>query len=139
MLDELDLVDDEQLVFALLSRDLDDSVTVAAELDVDSIDTLPFVTFLSAGGEQGSNGPGLWSVQLTVNVFGDGSTAAWETCRAVYRAIHAWAKPGASSLPNLGHVSRVTDLSKFARVAAVAMQGKQITQYVGTFTLMIRN
>jgi hypothetical protein len=139
---DAELVDDEQLIFALLRRDLASSVGVAAELDVDSIDSLPFVTFIVTGGDQGANGPGLWAASLALNVFAQGQDEAWVTARAVYGAVHKWDTPGASILdaaPELGYVSRVTDLNKFSRVGSVEMQGKNITQYLGTFELKIRN
>jgi hypothetical protein len=137
-----DLVDDEQLLYALFTRDLAPGTQCAAELDVDSFDDLPLVTFVTTAGDQNANGPGLWSVSLTVNVFADGQDAAWAVCKTVYGVIHAWATPGGgvlAGLPELGHISRVEDVSKFSRTATVDLGGKNITQYAGLFTLSIRN
>lgn len=133
------LIDDEQLVYLLLKRDLVDSVTLAAELDVESIDSMPFVTFNLRGGDQSGNGPGLWSCPLTIRVFAEGQDAAWELCSDLYRAVHMWAESGHSTVAGLGYVAVTTDLSKFSRDASVQMKGKNITQYTGSFELIIRS
>lgn len=132
------LVDDELLVYTLLKRELPEGATLAAELDVDSIDTLPFITYNVRGGDQSGNGPGLWSSPLTIRVFAEGQDAGWELCRDLYRVIHLWAEPGNSTVPGVAYVTNVTDLSKFSRDATVAMEGKQITQYTGSFELITR-
>jgi hypothetical protein len=134
-----ELVDDEQLIFQLLRRDLDDSVQVASEMDVDSIEDLPFVSFSLSGGEQDGNGPGLWRSSLTLNVFDKSQDSAWETCRELYRSVRTWEIPGESSIEGLGYVSSVTDMSKFSRIATVTLQGKNIVQYSGMFFLTIRS
>lgn len=136
---DVELIDDELIIFTLLKRDLPDSVTIAAELDVDSIDHLPFVTFSVRGGDQVGNGPGLWNVPVTFRVFAEGQDSTWELCRDLFTIVHEWATPGASTLTGLGHVSAVDDVSKFSRDATVDIQGKNVTQYSGSFDLLIRN
>lgn len=133
------LLDDELLIFSLLKRDLDPSVMVSAELDVLSIDHLPLVMFSCRGGDQMGNGPGLWSSQLVLNVFAEGQDAAHEVCVALYRVVHEWALPNGSTVANAGYVTSVMDLSKFSKAPSVSMQGKNVTQYTGSFDLTIRN
>lgn len=138
-MDSTELLDDELMIFTLLKRDLDPSVMVASELDVDSIDHLPLVTFSIRGGDQMGNGPGLWSTPLVLNVFAEGQDDTWEVCKALYRIVHEWTIPGNSTIPNVGYISSLTDLSKFSKDPSVSMQGKNVTQYTGSFDLTIRN
>lgn len=136
---DLELVDDERLIFTLLVRDAPEGYTIAAELDIDTIDGLPFASFAVTGGEQGGNGPGLWTVYLTVNAFNEGQDATWDMCRVLYRIVHGWGELGTGALPGVGYVSSVRDVSKFTRTAAAVLEGKQITQYTGSFALTIRS
>lgn len=136
---DLPLLDDELLVFALLKRDLPESVTVGAELDIDSIDHLPLVTFGSVGGNPVSNGPGLWSIPITFRVFAEGQDATWELCRDLHEAVMNWALPGVANAEGIGQVHAVSVVSKFSRDATVDMQGKNVNQYSGSFELIVRN
>lgn len=131
------LIDDERLVFQLLRRDLPPGVMVAAELDVEAWDELPFVTFITAGDSSG-NGPGLWECSLTLNIFGEGE-AAFALAQEVYQAVHSWDMPGVAVLPGIGSVEAVADVSKPSRTASVSIGGKNTTQYSAIFRLALRN
>lgn len=134
-----ELVDDELFLFTLLKRDVPSGAVIAAEMDVDSIDNLPLITFSARGGDQAGNGPGLWTCPLTIRVFAEGQDSTWELCRTLYRIIHEWEIPGNGIVEDVAVVSTVTDLSKFSRDASVDMQGKNVTQYTGSFELIIKN
>lgn len=144
-----DLIDDEQLVNHLLKRDaptpadipwLRTAGVIEAELDVDSIDMLPFTTYRVSGSGQDGNGPGIWTATLTMNVYLESGDAAFDVCRHWYRKVHRWSVPGEGVVDGVGSVSEVEDLSKFSRVVSgLSIIGKHATQYVGSFGLALRS
>lgn len=139
MWDSAELIDDEQLIYKLLQTTAPEGSTVIADLDVDSIEDLPCITFVVTGEGQTGNGPGLWDATLLVNVFADDDTA-FTVCKALYRGIHLWEHPDHGFIEGIGAVEEVGDVSKFSRlVSGVQMIGKSVTQYSGTFGLALRN
>lgn len=132
-----ELLDDEQLIYALLRRDMAPEVMVAPEVDVTTWDTLPYATFFCIA-EEVASGPDLWSVLVTYNAFGDGSGEAFELCRSLHAVTHSWATPGVAVLPGLGSIEDVTTVSKFSRVGTVTVYGKNVTQYAGSYSLLTR-
>ena len=138
--DAADLLDDEQLFYFLLSRDKPADSVVSAELDVDSIDFLPFTTFRVSGSGQDGNGPGLWTATLSLTVYIESGDGAFDVCKHWYQKVHGWALPGVGILADVGSVEQVEDLSKFSRVVSgLSIIGKHATQYVGSFDLTLRS
>jgi hypothetical protein len=131
------LLDAELLLMTLLDDALPGvGITVAAELDISSINDTPMVVLHMDSGDQERNGPGLWSAFVTVSVFAISGSSGWDACVTVYDTIHDWAMPG-SDTP-LGHVVRVTDTSSFTRSPVIQMQGKNVTQWTALFELTLR-
>lgn len=132
------MFDPELLVYRLLSRDAPDSIQVHSEYDVTTWDNLPYSTFVVIT-EPSGNSKLLWSCTLIVNAFGDGALQAIESAETLYDIVHGWAVPGNGNVAELGTVESVDDVSLFARISAVPINGKNVTQYSGTFTLNLRS
>lgn len=136
------LIDGEQIVYTLLRRDIASRVSgvdVVADLDVDSIENLPTVTYSLSGGSQDSNGRGLWEFTLSLNIFAEDADA-FDVAAAVYAAVWSWDEPGVAVLPDLGSVNAVEDVSAPGRlVSGIQMIGKHVTQYVAVFALTLHN
>lgn len=136
------LIDAEQLVYTLLKRDVESriaEVLVLADLDVDSIENLPVVTYALSGGGQESNGRGLWEYTLSLNMFAEDNDA-FDVAKAVYEAVWSWDEPGVAVLPGIGSVNAVADVSAPSRlVSGVQMIGKHVTQYTAAFALTLHN
>lgn len=129
----------EQLFFKLLQQSLPD-IEFAPELDVDSIDRFPFVTFSATGGNAlDSSGPkpNGWDCFLSLEVFDDDLDHAIEVAGQIYDAVWSWNDPwgGTNSVKDLGHVAEIDDQSIFTRVGSVAIGSRSITQLAGSFTL----
>ena len=130
---------DVDRVFQPLIAGLNLPGTVAADLDVDSIDHVPFITHSSTI-QQTANGPGLWACTLVVTVFIDASDATFPLIQDLYDGIHAWGTPPFGIVPNVAGIEEVVDVEAFTRQGkGVPMLNKLVTPYVGVFTLTLRN
>jgi len=132
------MVDAEQLIYFLLRRDVPAEFAVTSEIDVDSTDNLPLVTFAIGGDGQSDNGPGLWHIVLDINVFGAGRGPAYDSALTVYDAVSAWNDSAPAVLPGVGWVHSVNDVSLFSRLASANINGRNVTQYSGSFALAVR-
>jgi len=135
-----DLIDSDRL-FQHLFAALDiEGATVAADLDVDSFDSVPFITHRSTISQSG-NGPGLWTAALSVSVFVEATTSTFRVVQDVYRGIHSWDAHDAGIVPHIGTVETVDrDIEAFTRMGqSVDLNAKSVTQYVGSFELTLRN
>jgi hypothetical protein len=146
VIDAEPLIDDEVLVFQLLFRDLTaqteiPNVTVSASVDVDEQEgiTLPFVSFSIGGDGQLSNGAGLWSSVLDVSCIANGMDAAKALARLVYRIVHAWSIPGNATVPEIGGIVDVGDVSKFTRQPAARLDDSLLVEYDGSFAIQLQN
>lgn len=129
------LLDDERLVYTLLTEDAGAIGTIAADLDVESIDQVPFITFTTVGEGQ-TRGVGFWPVTLTLSVFAE-ATNAFEITQQLYAVIHGWT---GRVVPGVGGVQDVDDIAKFGRIGSnVDMIGKTISQRTGSFALTLRS
>lgn len=127
----------DRLFQALLTEGLPDDYEVAADLDVDSIDFIPFITHRSFTNQTG-NADGLWSVTLSVRLFTE-AASAFDSAATLYDVIHAWAEsPTAGILPGIGGIEQVEDSSALARVVTTSMMNKFVTQYDGTFQILVK-
>jgi len=134
----------ELLIYTLLRNGLDESITLAPDLDVDSIDTFPLVTFTVTGGSaiQGSSSPpGAWDVGVLINIFHDGLAAASQVAAAVYDLVWSWDDPfgGAGIATGLGHAGEVDDQELFNRAGTVHIDSRSVTQYSGSFNMQLHD
>ena len=133
-----ELLDAALLFQRLLDESKPEGSTVAGDLDMDSFDEIPFITH-STLIQQAGNGPGVWNVTLTVNLFLD-PAGAFPVVAAVYRAIHAWGEdPDAGVVADLAGIEEVEDLNAFVPVSGeVVMNNKVCRHYQGTFNIVAR-
>ena len=111
---------------------------VTAEVDVDTIDSLPTIVYAVSGPGQTANGDGYWNVFLDLNVISD-TANAFEITNALYDAVHAWV----GVVSEFGWVHEVTDVSIFSTVQFSAInrpmvEGRDVVQYAGSFALSLR-
>lgn len=128
------MIDAGSLFYSSLVRDLDSSVTVVAELQLDTIDNFPTVSFSWSGAGQTGNGTELWFGFLDLNVFDD-VNSAFGNASAVYDLVHAWP----NQVAEFGWVESVTDQQMFSPVPSPVVAGRQVVQYAGSFALALRN
>jgi hypothetical protein len=139
------MIDAEKLIYDLLTRDLDDGVTVMPAIDVDVMDTLPLVTFHVTVGQaiDNSSPPQGWVVTLNLDVFDDDLDDAKNLSFALYDVVWAWGNGFANPpalIEDVGGVAHdsVDDNSIFTRVLTVEVESKRVTQYAGSFELTLR-
>ena len=144
MIDAADLIDDEVLVYQLLTRDVaaqDEitGITVAASIDVDERQplALPHVSFTCSGTGQAGNGPGLWDTALTVSTLAIGMDAAKALARLTYRIVHGWSDPDTSRVAGIGGVLDVTDIAKPSRQPAATIAAGVLVQYDAIYGLQL--
>lgn len=127
-------------LFQTLLEDASDVAEVAADLDVDSFDEVPFVTHSELIAQDG-NANGLWTVTLTVNIFVDAARNPHETVSAIYDLIRSWGEhPTAGVVPGVGGVENVEDLQAFTPLPGAAqMLNKVVRQYNGSFSIGVRH
>lgn len=116
------------------------SKTVVADLAFDSLDDIPLVIHASTFA-QDRNGPGLYSVTLSVTLYVDHSQPGMtEFIGQIYDGIRAWdTNPNVVLVPGVGAVESIErELSAFARFPSVQMTNNVVTQYVGSWELVVR-
>lgn len=137
-----ELIDSDVLFQALLMEgEIVPAGQVAAEVDVDTFDAIPFVTHSSLIAQDG-NGRGLWTATLQLTAFTDGTVSAFNAVvRPLYALVHSWGElPTNGIVPGVGAVERVQDIQAFNRQGkGVPMNNKTVVPYVGSFELSIRN
>ena len=83
----------------------DDLWTTEADLDVDSIEEIPFVTHSETIARVDEN---LWDVNLTINLFLD-PAGAQPVVDALYEAVTGWGEaPDAGIIPGVGCLAPVS-------------------------------
>lgn len=134
-------VDMEELMVALLSRDLPQALTVA-QPDTDVVEHLPFVVVGCGNGVPVSNGPlGLatnWTVNCMVVHMGDtdASDLADELLEIVCGWSEAWDNRG--TIAGVGAIVSVDVISMPSRTATTATPAGGLTQYDATFSITAR-
>ncbi|WP_441870818.1 hypothetical protein [Microbacterium gubbeenense] len=75
---------------------------------------------------------------LSVRLFTD-AASAFEKAATLYEVIHSWAEaPTAGILPGIGGIEQVEDSSALARTVTTSMMNKYVTQYDGTFQILVK-
>lgn len=140
------MIDADQYVYQLLAgaaAAVTPTPTVAADMDVDLIDELPFWSFTVTGDGQIANGPGLWTFQLLMNFFADGRDACFATASAAYQIVHGWDDDPAQTVLDIEGVqvwvSELTDIDVPSRTASVQIDGRDLVQFTGSFALALRS
>ena len=134
----------ELLIYTLLRNGLDQSITLAPELDVDSIDAFPLVTFTVTGGSavQGSSSPPTaWDVGLLLNIFHDDLAEASQIASDVYDLVWSWDDVfgGTGIADGIGHAGEVDDQELFNRAGTVHIDSRSVTQYSGSFNMQLHD
>lgn len=128
----------ERLAYLLLTRSLP-GVTVVPDLDVDSIDRFPLVTFTVTGGQAldlSGPKPAGWLATLSLTVFDDDMDDAIDLAGQVYDAVWSWNDPwaGLGAIDGVGHVADVDDSAVFTRVNTAQIGALSVTQMAGEFS-----
>lgn len=129
----------EELAYRLLKRDIP-GVAILPELDVDTIEELPAITFAVTGGEQiNADGgkPSAWACHLSLNVFDVSMDAAFKVASRAYDAVWAWDDPWAGlAIADFGWMDEISDASIFTRIGGDSdIDAHGITQFAGEFDM----
>lgn len=133
---------DPDVLFQTLLVDLGiPGVTVAADVDADSFESVPIIIH-NAQISQDRNGPGLWTCNLSITIHVDTDDPDhFEVVKAVYAGVWSWDWPTNGIVPDVAAVESVDrDNGAFTRLArGVPMLNKVVTPYAGVFELTLRN
>lgn len=130
-------MDGERLIQALLERDAPAGFNLRSEHDTDDYTSTPLVLWsLMLDGET-RNGPGLYTGNLVMSVYGLSIQVAGDAALAIAKKVHGWDLPGAAVIEGVGWVESVEPFA-FSRAALPDMVGKGAFQYVGSTDLAIR-
>lgn len=126
-------VDFERLMKALLTHP---GLTVHPRVDVSSLDKIPLLTYVGGNGHMISNGhPAAgWEWTLFLSLFADSIGGGTGLADTVYQLVHGLED---RTVPGVGSVSSVEDVSMFDRVGGASFADKQIIQFNATFTVRV--
>lgn len=142
------MIDAEVYLGKLLLRDAEaslepeDELFIAPDIDVDQLSEFPALIWNITGDGQIANGDGLWTFTLNVIFFAEGMDAAKKWARFGYDLVHFW--DDRSDLTELEvdgepvWVSFVEDIDLPTRQASADIDGRNVTQYSGSFALALR-
>lgn len=118
---------------------LDDPVDVQGAADVDAIEHVPLVLVTTGQGTMVSNGgPSLgWNWQVHLSILHFTKAKASDLADHTYELMHGFHDQGAS-LPGVGAVSYVDDISMPAHTATSITPAGGLTQYDGTWAAIVR-
>jgi hypothetical protein len=115
---------------------------VAPDIDVDTLEELPALTWNLSGDSSTANGPGLWNYVLNVSIFGDGMDQAKQFAKYVDAMVQSWdVDPLATAIEVDGSdvaCAGVDDVQLPARQATADIGGRLVVQYVGIYALALR-
>lgn len=136
---DVSLLDNDGLFQRLITELAPPEATVAGDLDVGSFADIPLITHFSNVSQDG-NANGLWTVTLTVSIFGEPATI-YPLVTTIYSGIWGWDDPTKGIVPSLGAVESIdNEMSAFSRVGGEAqMENKVAVQYTGSWQLTARN
>lgn len=143
------MIDAEVYLQTLIVRDTEEDldpgevVTIAPDIDVDQLEKMPALLWTLTGDGQVANGDGLWSYTLTLSVYGEGMDEAKRWARFFYKLVHYWDEnPALTKLTVDGDpiwVSTLEDIDLPTRQSSADIDGRNVTQYVGSFALALRS
>lgn len=139
------MIDVDALLYQLLIRDAPDGAEVRPAIDVDALDVFPLITFHVSVGASVDNAspPQAWTVTLDLTIFDDDLDDAKALAFDLYDVVHGWADGFAlppAIIAGVGSVAHdsVEDNSIFTRILTLDIESKQVTQYAGSFDLILR-
>lgn len=143
------MIDAEVYLAKLLARDVEatlepgEEVFIAPDIDIAELRIRPALLWTLIGDGQVANGDGLWRYTLTLSIYGEGMDAAKRWARFFYNLVHHWDdRADLTELEVDGDtiwVSTVEDIDLPTRQASADIDGRNVTQYVGSFDLALRN
>jgi hypothetical protein len=138
------MLDLSHLMFQLLRRPLPYTITIRDEVDVDTIDELPTITYRLIPGPSIDGGtgkpPSAWACELGLDIFAPNFKDATKLAGEVYDLLHTWNDVWGEAhiIPELGHASKVEDRGLFSKVYDGPLDSEtSITQLSGLFGLQL--
>lgn len=133
------MLDLEKLIYELLKKSLPD-VTILPDVEVDSINHFPLITFTVVGGsalDLSGPRPNGWEADLSISLFEDDIDKAKALALTVYDVVWSWDDPfnDAGRIEGLGNAASIDDKSIFTRVGSVAIDDLTVTQMAGEYSL----
>lgn len=127
-------VDFERLMKALLAYP---GLAVVPAVDVDSLDTLPLLTYMGGNGHLITNGypASGWEWSLFLTLFTDSLADGAGLADTIYQNVHGME---GQVVAGVGSVSTVEDEAMFDRVGTTALPDKSIVQHNASFTVRVR-
>jgi hypothetical protein len=135
------VLDGNGLLYTLLRRLLPEDVVLRPNIDLDAIDTLPYVTFTGLGGQALNDGGGIppiaWSWELDIQIVHHDLDSAKALAGVLYDGIHGWNDVWGDShiVDGVGGATAVTDRSLFSVIGKADVPGHQLVQLAGAFSL----
>lgn len=126
-------VDFERLMAQLLVRD---GLTVLPAVDVDSLGTLPLLTFAGGNGHQIRNGYAGWEWTLFLTLYANGRNQGGDLADTIYQTVHGWDNDQ-TGVPGIGSVTSVEDGSMFDRIGGARLDDKNVVQYAASFLVRV--
>lgn len=137
------MLDGNGLIYTLLRRLLPEDVILRPTIDLDAIDSLPYVTFGAIGGgalnDGGAMQPIAWDWELDVQVVHYDLDSAKALASELYDGIHGWNDVFGDShiVDGIGSATAVTDRSLFGLIGKADVPGHSLVQLQGSFSLQL--
>jgi hypothetical protein len=116
---------------------------VAPDIDVQTLDELPALTWNLSSDANDMNGPDAWNFILNANVFGDGMDQAKSAMRHVDSLVQEWFEdPGPTVIDVDGDRIAVADgetLDYPSRQATSDLPARLVVQYSASYRLLMRS
>jgi hypothetical protein len=116
----------------------------APDIDVDTLDNIPAVTWNILADGEVANGPGLWNFVLNLSCFGHGMDQAKALMRGMHAIAERWDEATASTVIDvdgddvwLSSVDTNRDIP--TRLPAAIIEGRLLVQYSGSYGIGVRS
>jgi hypothetical protein len=116
----------------------------APDIDVDTLEKMPAVTWNILADGEVPNGPGLWNYILNLNCFGYGMDQAKALARGMHAIAEGWDENTAGTVIEVDGddvwLSSVdTNLDIPTRLPAAIIEGRLTVQYSGSYAIGVRS
>jgi len=145
----LNLLLKQSIAAAYAANKFDPALFAAApwcspDIDIDTLDNFPAVTWNILADGEAANGPGLWYFVLNLNLFGNGMDQAKALMRVMHDIAEAWDADTATTAINVDGddvwLSGVdTDRDIPTRLPAAIIDGRMVVQYSGGYGIGVRS
>lgn len=138
----------QSITAAFAAGDFGDLIEAAPsctpDIDVDTLESLPAVTWNILADGEVANGPGLWNFVLNLNCFGNGMDQAKALARGMHSIAEAWEEATVSTVivvdgDDVWLSSVDTDRDIPTRQAAAIIDGRLTVQYSGSYGIGVRS